>query len=321
VGEATKIQWCHHTFNPWIGCQRVSPGCVHCYAEAYDKRVGGVPKSQQQDGVGAVLRWGPNAPRTRTSLSYWKQPLKWDREAQAAGVRKRVFCASLADVFEDRPELAPWREDLFGLIASTPHLDWLLLTKRPENIRRLHPEKHLLSYARTRWSNVWLGTTVEDQQRANERIPHLVAVPAAVRFLSCEPLLEPVNLDPLTCPNCFEHDAHFEDLPDQPGFCSQPWCGECDMEMGSPGWLDEISWVIVGGESGAGARPFSTDAANAIRQQCALAGVSFFMKQLGRLPETIGKAWLPLSDKHGGDVADFPPELRVREFPEVRHAP
>ena len=121
MGENSKIQWTDHTFNPWIGCQKVSPGCTNCYAEALDER--------WRPGR---TRWGPKSERTRTSPANWRRVLQWDREAKAAGERARVFCASLADVFEDRAELRPWRADLFKLIDATQHLDWLLLTKRPE---------------------------------------------------------------------------------------------------------------------------------------------------------------------------------------------
>lgn len=290
----TSIQWADYTFNPWIGCQRVSPGCEHCYAEARDHHWR--PGRE---------RWGPKAPRERTSPENWKQPLKWNRAALKAGVRKRVFCASLADVFEDRLELIAWREDLFGLIAATPALDWLLLTKRPENIARLWPEMKrspdnsayipCWEPSAEHWPNLWLGTTVEDQQRANERIPHLIASPAAVRFLSCEPLLGPLDLS--------------------------KWMDEDEL-----GFVNsEIDWVIVGGESGPGARPFDLAWARSLVWQCRNGGRSVqptpFVKQLGRHPfdgDTSSEV-LRLTDVAGGDPAEWPLDLRVREFPEVRH--
>lgn len=128
MGETTGIAWTDSTFNGWVGCQRVSPGCVNCYAEAQDHRWR--PGKE---------RWGPTAERTRTSPANWRKPLQWNARATKLGIRHRVFCSSLADVFEDRPEIAPWRSDLFDLIAATPMLDWQLLTKRPENIARLMP--------------------------------------------------------------------------------------------------------------------------------------------------------------------------------------
>lgn len=317
MGENSSIQWTHHTFNPWIGCQRVSPGCEHCYAEALDKRWGGV----LVDGVKA-LRWGPKAPRVRTSPANWKKPLAWNRSAEKAGERHRVFCSSLADVFEDRPELVAWRAELFGVIAQTPHLDWLLLTKRPENITSLWPAVDFPVGARCYrpgsdwWPNVWLGTTVEDQQRANERIPALLEVPATVRFLSCEPLLEPVDL------------SYWLD-EDKNGFTWRTG--------------NAVQWVIIGGESGHGARPFDVGWARDLVRQCRVNDVAPFVKQLGAKPlgfcrvgpfngcddadfcdlydagestYTCGaECRLRLEDSSGGDMAEWPEDLRVREFP------
>lgn len=290
MGENSGIQWTTHTFNPWVGCQRVSPGCEHCYAEAYDKRVGG---AKLPDGSKA-LRWGPKAPRVRTSPANWRKPLAWDRAARAADRRDRVFCSSLADVFEDRPELVPWRAELFALIARTPSLDWLLLTKRPENIRRLWPEVEFPDGQRCFrpgvdwWPNVWLGTTVEDQRRANERIPELVQVPAAVRFLSCEPLLERLDL--------------------------RRWLDEDET-----GFVSLIDWVIIGGESGPAARPFAIEWARSLIAQCRDGGdaeAAPFMKQLGARP--VAPVPMRLDDSHGGDPSEWPADLRVREFPEPR---
>lgn len=168
MGVDTKIQWAHHTFNPWWGCVRVSPGCVHCYAEAFDRRVSGV----------AAAHWGPTSERRFFGDKHWYEPLRWNREAIAAGERRRVFCASMADVFERRPDLVEPRARLYRLIEATPGLDWMLLTKRPENIGGVP----ILS-------NVWYGTTVEDVARKG-RIDLLRRVIATVRFLSIEPLLE-----------------------------------------------------------------------------------------------------------------------------------
>lgn len=167
----SKIEWTDHTFNPWWGCVRVSPACQHCYAETFAKRTG-------------HHVWGVDAPRRFFGAKHWQEPAKWNREAAEAGERKRVFCASMADVFEDRPELEDPRGYLFGIIEGTPMLDWLLLTKRPENIERMLPSDWLTHPK----ANVWLGTTVEDGPR-QERIDSLRRVPAVVRFLSCEPLL------------------------------------------------------------------------------------------------------------------------------------
>jgi protein gp37 len=264
--ENSKIAWTTHTYNPWWGCQRVSPGCEHCYAETFSKRLG-------------KALWGPTAERQMAADGYWKQPLAWDRKARDANARHRVFCASMADVFEDRPELAAPRARLFRLIEATPHLDWLLLTKRPQNMVKLAQEAG--------WSgawpdNVWAGTTVEDQRRANERIPHLLRVPARVRFLSCEPLLEQIDLSPSGC----------------------------------PGLVGRIDWVIVGGESGPGARPFDLDWARSLRARCKAANVAYFFKQLGSNPVlSPGPLTWPASHPKGDDPDEWPEDLRVQEFP------
>ncbi|MEO1093062.1 MAG: phage Gp37/Gp68 family protein [Pseudomonadota bacterium] len=173
----SKIEWTTHTFNPWWGCLKVSPACKHCYAEAWSRRTG-------------QRVWGANAPRRFFGDKHWAQPLKWNKEALYAGLRPRVFCASMADVFEDRPDLDVWRERLWTLIADTQALDWLLLTKRPELVTAKVPWVD-------QWPrNVWLGTTVENKHWAERRLPEIARVPARVRFISAEPLLGPVNLRP-----------------------------------------------------------------------------------------------------------------------------
>lgn len=175
MAENSKIEWTDHTFNPWIGCQNVSPGCDHCYAESLTKRYG-------------WTEWGPHGIRKRTSEANWRKPLAWAKEARGTDHRPRVFCASLADVFDNRaPGTA--REELFGLIRATPELDWLLLTKRPQNIRKMLPADWSDGYP-----NVWLGTTCEDQERYNLRWPILRDIPARVRFISYEPAIGPLDI-------------------------------------------------------------------------------------------------------------------------------
>ena len=243
-----------YTWNPWIGCTRVSQGCVHCYAEALAKRYG-------------KAEWGPTAQRVRTSDANWRKPLMWNRKAEHEGVRRRVFCASLADIFEDNGQLTDWRRDALDVMTQTPWLDWLLLTKRPENILDMVPDEW-----RTvgRWPrNVWAGTTIENQDVVIKRLSELIRVPARVRFLSCEPLLGPLDLSE---------------------------------------WLDFISWVIVGGESGPKARPMNPDWVRSIRGQCNGAGVAYFVKQMGGVRDK----------RH--DLEDMPEDLRVREYPEVTYA-
>lgn len=280
MGKNSKIEWCHHTFNPWTGCTKVSPGCEHCYAESWAKRTG-------------IVKWGPSGIRKVTSDANWRNPLVWDREAAATGQRKRVFCASLSDVFEDRPELDNPRKRLWGLIESTPNLDWLLLTKRPENIlpllRRIKRFNHPAMgevYTADRWlsdphlgRNIWIGCTVEDQVRADQRIPYLLKVPAVVRFLSIEPMLGPIDLSRSSpCGYYCDSDIGHVDHP------FQVFQGRCNG--------GGISWVICGGESGPKARPMHPAWVRSLRDQCQEAGIPFFFKQWGRFvpPDQIDGA-------------------------------
>lgn len=280
--ENSKIEWCDHTFNPWIGCTKVSAGCKHCYAERLmDTRLGRV-------------EWGPQGMRKRTSDSYWQQPHKWNQEAESEGRRYRVFCASLADVFEMRQDdhmddLEAWRAKLWKLIEQTPHLDWLLLTKLPENILQLVPLKWFDKEfdPDAAWpANVWVGVSVENQEMADKRIPELLKVPAPVRFLSCEPLLGPIEkLYHYLASNSiykaeFWNDGAF-DLHERLDGSITATCKDGTVyEDGS-----DIHWVIVGGESGPGARPMHPDWARDIRYQCERMEIPFFFKQWG--------AWLP----------------------------
>jgi len=248
MGANTGIEWAHHTFNGWIGCEKVSPECAHCYAEVWAKRYG-------------RAEWGADKPRPNTSDENWNKPLAWDRAAQAANERHRVFSASLSDVFELRPDLDRWRERLWSLIERTQHgLDWLLLTKRPEHVRDMVPRAWLADWP----AHVWMGTTVGVQKSAEERIPRLLEIPAKIRFLSMEPLLEPVDISRWTDPE----------------------------RVGRGG----ISWVIVGGESGGHFRPMEWDWVRAIRDACLKARIAFFLKQgYGLHPEKLpvldGQTW------------------------------
>jgi len=247
MAENTKIEWAHHTFNPWEGCQKVGPGCDNCYAEARNARFAG----------GQAINWGPGAPRRRTSVGNWAMPVKWNKQAQAEGTRFRVFCASLADVFDNEVD-REWRDDLATLILTTPHLNWLLLTKRIGNAGYMLGEMFLDGPP----DNVWIGATIVNQAEADRDIPKLLAVPARVRFLSMEPLLGPVDLLPM-----FEYRA------------------EVHNDTG-------VHWIIVGGESGRGARPMHPDWARSLRDQCEAAGVPFLFKQWGEWwnGARIGKA-------------------------------
>ena len=314
MGKHTSIEWADHTFNPWIGCTKVSPACQHCYAETLmDTRL-------------HKVQWGKGNPRVRTSAANWKEPLKWNREAAPghqwrkikelstmdrilAGLnashkcakcgvfkgenseghpastcsesRPRVFCASLADWLDDEVPIE-WLAGLLALIHATPNLDWLLLTKRPENWKprfakalrfigelggREELHEWLLDWIvcqsiGTPPANIWIGATVENQKCADERIPELLKIPAKVRFLSCEPLLGPVE---------------FSNVTNRADWLSQ---------LGKRA-LDGIHWVIAGGESGPHARPSHPDWFRSLRDQCAEAGVPFLFKQWGEWASEI----------------------------------
>jgi protein gp37 len=259
MGEKTGIAWTDHTFNPWWGCVKISPACTNCYAADLDARFKGD-------------HWGPRSSRKTFGDKHWNEPRKWQRAAQAAGVRRRVFCASMADWAEDLPELVPLRERLWSLIWDTPDLDWLLLTKRHENIARLVP----WSGTDTPWRNVWLGVTVENQEYADERIPALLSVDATVHFLSMEPLLGPVDIE--------------------------PWLARECPETGND--LASLNWVIAGCESTDIGRRRDTevDWYRQIRDACAATRTAFFLKQarpaLETRPPTRG--FLPVIQEGAG---------------------
>lgn len=302
MSDKTGIEWTDSTFNPWIGCTKVGPGCDHCYAE------------QRMDNRFKIVNWGAEQPRKRTSAANWKLPIKWNEqpfvECETCGwrgelrqfslgnhpagsrmcpscagsdyfeVRRRVFCSSLADVFDN--EVDPqWRADLFALIAATPNLDWLILTKRIGNAPSMIMDALQGMLIRSNeepptwpWHNVWLGATIVNQEEADRDIPKLLKTPAAARFLSMEPLLGPVNLIgwldvEASCP-----------------------CGEisCDHEA--------IDWVIVGGESGHKARPMHPEWVRSLRDQCHDAGVPFLFKQWGEWqPDFYPVAHMRMTEK------------------------
>lgn len=385
----SNIEWTDHTFNPWSGCTKVAEGCRFCYAE--------VNYSVKMRGV----KWGPSGNRIMASESMWKEPLKWDRKAAAAGVRHRVFCASLADVFEEWegpildhhgdelkvcecgylgtlpvivPELArrsnvygcpvcdtdptlraanmhDIRKQLFALIDATPHLDWLLLTKRPENIRQMWPDqvhesenwffdpeerkrrnmgdnagpyKSTLTIGNAERKNVWLMTSIATPEDAERNIPHLCRCGdlAPVLGVSYEPAIEAVDLV-----SAVQKRQHGDRQP---------------------------NWVIVGGESGHNARYCNVAWIRSIVEQCQAANVPCFVKQMGshsvaswgdpsiydmtihgQVSERsmqLGENWqikttpdeslgqVMFKDKKGGDINEWAPEFRVRQFPEVQHA-
>lgn len=257
MAENTKIEWADHTFNPWVGCQVASPdGCANCYAADWAKRYG-----------------RDFAQRTRTSEANWKQPLKWNAQAAREGRRFRVFCASLADVFDNQVPVQ-WRRDLFDLIEVTPHLDWLLLTKRIGTARSLYASAYLNSARR--WpANAWLGATVVNQAEADRDIPKLLDTRVRGLFLSVEPMLSPIDL-------------RFGSMRgiDAPG------ADERGFVHRRAGAL--IKWVICGGESGPRARPMHPDWARSLRDQCAAADVPFLFKQWGE--------WIPADQAHAASA-------------------
>lgn len=237
MGIKTGVEWADHTFNPWWGCDKVSPACANCYAETWAKRTG-------HD------LWGPLAPRRFFGDKHWAEPLKWDRDAAEAGRPALVFCASMADVFEERDDLDPHRERLWELVTRTPNLIWLLLTKRPIGFSTLTPAAWRREGG---WPlNVWAGCTVEDQKRADERLPLLVEVPAPVRFISVEPMLSDIQI--------------------------RGYLGNTDDE-GNP--QRGIGWVIGGGESGSKARGTKPEWVRQLAHDCQVTGAAWFWKQWG----------------------------------------
>lgn len=271
MGKLTSIAWTHHTFNIVWGCSKVSEGCANCYAEAWAKRCG--------------IGWGPAAERRTFGDKHWREPLAWNAAAGKAGERRRVFCSSMADVFEDHPTVAGERPKLWALIEATPWLDWLLLTKRPENIDTMMPP-----HWRGQWpKNIWLGFTGENQKRFDDRWVEVENVGRANRiavlFCSMEPMLGQIDID-----------IGLQD--------------ECDGK-----WLRTLDWLIIGGESGAKARPFDIVWVSDIFGQLDGLDVPVFVKQLGRHPNVGGKP-LKLDHPKGEDMHEWPDYLRRREMPE-----
>lgn len=314
MGRITKIGWCHHTHNGVHGCAHAtladgteSPGCQHCYAEKGSKRN---PKTL---GI-----WGEEGTRVLAADSAWSQLDMWHRAAVRDGEIRRVFCYSIGDVFEAPRSLAnadvcaKGRALLFEAIERlrpVPHrpfsdgakqagLIFMLLTKRPENVKRMVPASWL--------EHVWLGTSVENQQAADERIPHLLDVPGVpVRFLSIEPLLEKIDIRMYLDPGAGAR-------------------GDYLAKHGTHR-ASRVGWGIAGGESGHHARPCELAWLRDLRDQCKAAGVPFFNKQLGAKPfitETASNVPMPhpvpLQHPKGEDPAEWPEDLRVREVPEVR---
>lgn len=288
MAENTKIQWCDHTWSPHRGCAKLSPGCAKCYAERGSHR-----------NPGIFGTWGPNGKRIINSD--WNKPLIWDRKAAKDGRTLRIF-PSVCDPFEDREDLDESRSRFLELIEKTPHLTWLLLTKRPEcwrpTMQRLADvgvsDGQCLAES---WldgeppKNVWLGVSVENQEYADERLPILEQIPAVIRWVSYEPALGPVEFTP---------------------------------------YLNFIDWIVCGGESGHDARPFNVAWARMVVDQCRAAGISPYIKQLGSAPYAFTRTGvegvrrqmkIDLKDSKGGDMEEWGEAfdcIKVREFPGVK---
>jgi len=299
MADETGIEWCDSTFNPWRGCTKISPACDHCFAE---KLVVGRFKLDV---------WGAGKPRVRSSPAYWRKPLRWNARrfmqcntcgwrgecaAELIGcgrcrstdhlhdVRRRVFCASLADVFDN--EVPPaWRADLLALIRQTPNLDWLLLTKRIGNAEQMlqdaceEMDVGMGIYAPSIYPNLWLGATICNQAEADRDIPKLLATPAAVRFVSIEPMLGPIDLTNVReaiGPRgrvCYRNTIEAKD--------ANPAHTDLVAAFGPDYPYARIDWVIAGGESGVDARPSHPDWFRKLRDDCLPAGVPFLFKQWG----------------------------------------
>jgi len=288
MGETTKIAWTatrgsdgtlHEgaTFNPIWGCTKISPGCQNCYAEALDAR------NLHGDDT---IHWGRGRPRKTFGDKHWNEPFRWNRAAEKAGIRRKVFCGSMCDVFESEfPTEA--RDRLWQTILQTQHLDWLLLTKRPDNIAAnlpsiWDPEKG--------WPNVWLGCTTENGVYLASRLGYLLSVPAAIHFVSMEPLLGPLSL-----PTTGDY-------------------GALRAAYGVPERHHTLDWVIVGGESGPNARPFHLEWAMHLVNQCKAHKMPLFVKQMGSNPFEYGVS-TGAYGKKGEDPSLWPSQLQVREWP------
>lgn len=283
MGYETGIEWTDHTFNPWWGCVKVSPGCNECYAERDAKRFG-------------HKIWGKDAPRRFFGADHWIQPIKWNLEAMRLGVRRKVFCGSHCDVMETRPELQPERARLYGVIDETPNLDWLLLTKRPQNFIHMFPEKWLKEPR----PNVWLMASVESDEFL-WRVDRLLEVPAAVHGLSIEPLLGPLDLSRYMLPKRVRDG--FREL-----------CATFPPEaFPLPSHLQlrrTLDWVIAGGESGSRARAAQADWFRRLRDDCVSTDTPFFFKQWGEHSEGLVR----IGKRKAGRLLDG---VEWSQFPEV----
>lgn len=274
MGETTAIAWTDHTINFWIGCTKIGPGCDACYAEARDKR------------FHAGIHWGVGAPRQERLMKACDELRKLDAKAKAAGVRRRVFVNSLSDFFDNEvPD--DWRDLALGMMRAAQSLDFLILTKRIGLVSGFVANRSFWPLP-----NVWLGITVVNQGESDRDIHKLIAIDAAVHFLSVEPQLGRVDL-------CEAFGIWWNQT-------TRAWEG---------GGHSGIDWVICGGESGHGARPFNVEWARSLRDVCKAAGVAFFMKQLGANPVGAPRDGPLRMNRAADDPSEWPIDLRVREFP------
>jgi len=295
MAEQSAIAWTRSTFNPWIGCTKVGPGCDHCYAEQLDKArfsvavTGGTPEHP-------IIHWGKGAPRYRTTAGNWRKVITWNTKAAAGDKPWRVFCASLGDVFDNEVP-SEWRRDLFDLIEATPNLSWLLVTKRIGNVFRMVPHSWVKQFP----AQVRLLITVCNQEEADRDVNKLLALPCK-NGISYEPALGPVKWS--------------------------RWLRKRSMDPRGSYPVPYLQWIIVGGEStqGAGeARNFNIEWARKTLVECRAAGVPAFVKQLGSAAIEQGEfvdgvgnpsyVALDLRDRAGADPAEWPEDLRVQEFP------
>lgn len=281
----TNIEWTDETWNPIRGCSRVSAGCDHCYA---------IRQAHRQNHPGGAYE-GLTKIRTRMDWSgvvrlvpeKLDEPLKWRKP-------RRVFVNSMSDLFH---ESLPFLDidDVFETMAEADRHTYQVLTKRPERMLEFCQWRNQ-RWGRPPLANVWLGISVEDQRTADERIPLLLQTPAAVRFVSYEPALGPVDFGP----TWMDRDRY----------------GANCIDGGAT-----IDWIIVGGESGPGARPCDVAWIRSVVQQCKAAGVPCFVKQVGSRPvvqhpmQVGALVDAPCADRKGGDPSEWPEDLRVREFP------
>lgn len=300
MGWNTKIAWAHDTFNPWWGCTEVSPGCDHCYARTAAHRYGH-----------AV--WGQDAPRRFFTDKHWDLPFRWHRAAEKSGVRRRVFCASMADILEERPDemgaaMSKDRQRLWFTIANTSSLDWLLLSKRA-TYRRLVPPEILAM------SNVWPGVTVESADYLWRVQALLELTCAGPRWVSYEPALGPVDFTPFVPTVSYTSCQNRADAATQAALRALAVAAARHRNN----WRG-LEWVVVGGESGFlpplghdAPRPFDLAWARGALAVCRQSGTAFFMKQLGAQPVNAGVSLA----KRGkmDDPGEWPEDLRVQEFP------